>query len=105
MRSMDAKARRALAQIQDCVAADRYLVLPHFRKRMARRGLVWPDMLAVLDDPEGVRLDGNDDWDRPKWIVKGTATDGQGIELVCVLAVGDDGDITVFITVYRGRAV
>ena len=100
MRSMDAKARKALALIQDCVATDRYLVLPHFRKRMARRGLVWPDMLAVLDDPDGVRSDGRDDWSRPKWVVNGMATDGLSVEMVCVLDVDDDGDMTVFITVY-----
>lgn len=98
MRSMDATARRALSIIRDRVAAKRYLVLPHFRKRMALRGLVWPDMLAVLDAPDGVRSDGRDDWNRPKWIVSGTAADGLGIDIVCVLDVDENGDMTVFIT-------
>ena len=98
---MDATAKRALAVIRDCVNAGRFLVLPHFRARMALRGLVWPDVLAVLDAPDCMRPDGKDRYDRPKWLVAGTAADNLPIEVVCVLDTDERGDVTVFITLYE----
>ncbi len=38
------------------------------RKRMDARGMFWADVEAVLDNPQEVRDDGLDRWDRPKWI-------------------------------------
>jgi len=67
---------------------------------MDQRGLVWPDVMALLDHPSDVRSSGLDRFDRPKWIVCGTAADGLGLELVCVIDVDDRGDWTVFITMY-----
>ncbi|MCK4661020.1 MAG: hypothetical protein KAV82_15975 [Phycisphaerae bacterium] len=96
---MNAKARRALGIARQCVAAERIMVLPHFTRRMDKRGLVWPEVLVVLDDPEDVRDGGLDHFDRPKWIVSGTAADGLGIEFVCVLDKDEHGNITVFITI------
>ncbi len=98
--SMDAKARRALGVIQECVAAERYFVLPHFVQRMDRRGFFWADVLAVIDSPGGVRSDGRDRYDRPKWIVSGRAAEGLDVELVCVIDRDDRGNVTVFITIY-----
>ena len=97
---MDAKARKALTVIRQCVEAGRFRVLPHFRQRMAERGLVWPDVLVVLDDPTDVRGNGMDRYDRPKWIVAGSAADGIPIEIVCVLDRDEQGNVTVFITIY-----
>jgi pentatricopeptide repeat protein len=94
------EAGRALMVIRACVAAGRYVALRHFLRRMDQRGLFWPDVLAVIDSPTGVRFDGRDDFDRPKWIISGTAADGVSIELVCVLDTDEAGDVTVFITVY-----
>ena len=98
--SMDAKARKALGVIQDCVAANRYIVLTHFVKRLDRRGFFWPDVLAVIDDPSDVRYDGRDEFDRPKWVMAGKAIGGIRVELVCVIDRDDDGHVTVFITIY-----
>ena len=78
------------------------MVLPRFREQMAARGLLWPDVLAVLDDPADVREGGPETLGRPKWIVAGTAADGKGIEIVCVLDTDEHGQQTVFITLYRG---
>lgn len=100
MESMDAPARQALKIIRQCVDAERYRVLPHFRQRMAQRGLVWPDVLAVLDDPAEVRSDGQDRYHRPKWIVSGKAPDGVPVEFVCVIDEDEQGNLTVFITIY-----
>lgn len=100
MTSMDAKARKALAVIQDCVERDRFLVLPHFTQRMDERGFFWPDVLAVIDAPDDVRSDGVDEYDRPKWIVSGKAIHDIEVELVCVMDTDDDGRVTVFITIY-----
>ncbi len=98
--SMDAKARKALGVIQKCVAAKRYIVLPHFVQRMDRRGFFWADVLAVIDGPGDVRFDGHDRFDRPKWIVSGETIDGLDVELVCAIDRDDRGNVTVFITIY-----
>ncbi len=97
---MDAKARRALAIIRECVAADRCIPLQHFVDRMSERGLFWPDVLAIADAPTGVRGQGLDEFDRPKWVLSGTAADGVALEFVCVLDTDDRGHVTVFITIY-----
>lgn len=98
--SMDAKARRALGVIQECVTAKRYVVLRHFVQRMDRRGFFWADLLAVMNDPSDVRSDGRDRFDRPKWIVSGKTIDGLTVELVCAIDRDDRGNVTVFITIY-----
>lgn len=97
---MDAKARRALTIIRDCVAEDRFMVLPHFTHRMNQRGFFWGDVLAVLDSPTTVRDDGRDRYDRPKWIVAGSTADDLVIEMVCAIDTDDRGRTTVFITIY-----
>jgi len=98
--SMDAKARRALTVIRDCVAAERYVLLPHFTRRMDERGFFWPDVLAMVDSPGRVADDGRDRFGRPKWIVAGTPADDLEIELVCAIDTDDRGRLTVFITIY-----
>jgi hypothetical protein len=98
--SMDAKARRVLTVIRDCVAAERCVVLPHFTKRMDERAFFWPDVLAVIDSPSSVRDDGRDRFGRPKWVVAGKTADDLEIELVCAIDTDDRGRLTVFITIY-----
>lgn len=97
---MDRRATRALLTIRACVGAGRYRVLRHFTERMDQRGLVWGDVLAVLDAPGTVRDGGRDRFDRPKWLVSGTAADGEPMELVAALDVDERGRVTVFITLY-----
>ncbi len=104
MKPMNPNARRALQTIRRSVAEGRYRVLRHFTRRMDQRGLFWADVLAVLDDPAGVRDDGLDDYGRPKWIINGQAADGLELELVAALDRNDAGELTVFITLYwEGR--
>jgi uncharacterized protein DUF4258 len=97
---MSPASRKALAFIHRCVRADRYVLLAHFRRRMTDRGLIWPDILAIVDAPTSVHRQGDDDFGREKWLVRGFAADGLDIEMVCAFDVGDDGDLTVFITLY-----
>ena len=97
---MDVAARKALALIRRCVARGRYRLLPHFTERMDERGLFWPDVLAVLDRPGGVRDDGRDRYGRPKWIIVGETPDGVALELVCAIDADERGRLTVFITIY-----
>ena len=97
---MDAKARKALSVIRRSVDDGRYQLTMHFTQRMDQRGFFWPDVLEVLDDPAGVRSGGTDRYERPKWLLAGTATDGRELEFVCVLDVDEHGDVTVFITIY-----
>ncbi len=97
---MDAKARRALEVFRRCVDTGRYLVLPHFVERMHERSYFWPDVLAVVDSPSEVWFDGRDDFDRPRWIIAGTADYDLPVELVCVMDTDDRGNTTVFITIY-----
>lgn len=97
---MDAKGRKALFVIRRCVAARRYRLLAHFTQRMDGRGLFWPDVAAILNDPADVRSSGSDRWGRPKWIIAGKSACGEKLELVCVLDRDDRGNLTVFITIY-----
>jgi len=75
-------------------------MLPHFRQRLAERGLIWVDVLTVLESPTGVRGGKLDPFGRPKWLVAGSAISGEPVEVVCVLDTNAYGDVTVFITVY-----
>ncbi len=95
---MDARARRSLALIRRCIAAGRFRLLPHFIRRMHGRGLVWPDLLAAIDAPDGLRADGHDDWGRPRWVLSGRAGDGVPVGIVCVIGSDAAGELTVFIT-------
>jgi hypothetical protein len=100
MDRMNRSAREALLMIRACVAAKRYVLKTHFRLRMAERGLLWTDVLTILDAPGDVRSGGRDDFDRAKWLVSGSAVDGEPIEFVCVLDVDARGEVTVFVTIY-----
>src|SRR5512137_2482304 len=97
---MDSRARKAWLIIRRCVEQGRYRVLEHFTQRMDQRGLVWPDVLAVVDDPAEVRPGGPEEFGRAKWIINGTAADGLDVEIVCVLDHDEQGRLTVFITIY-----
>ena len=101
--NMSKKAARALSIIRRCVADGRFVVLPHFVHRMDQRGLVWSDLLAVVDNPDRIHDEGYDRFDRAKWVMSGTAADGLPVEIVCVLDKDEHGSITVFITLYWGR--
>jgi hypothetical protein len=93
-----AEARRALATIRECLEADNYSVSVHFAQRMDERGLFWPDIQSVIDDPAEVRSERMDDYGRPKWIVAGEAASLGEIEIVCAIECDDSG--AVFITIY-----
>jgi hypothetical protein len=97
---MNFDSGKALAAIRNCVRTDHFLLLAHFWQRMTQRGLIWPDVLAVLDEPTEVRSGGLDRFGRDKWLVRGIAADGLDIELVCALDLDDKGEVTVFITLY-----
>lgn len=98
LHQMTAEARRAIATIRACVASERYAIALHFSQRMAGRGLFWPDVEAVIKDPNDVRSQGMDRCNRPKWIVAGETYDGYEIEIVCAIEVDESG--TEFITLY-----
>ena len=76
------------------------MVLTHFIQRMDERGLVWADVLSVLDEPADVRDGGPEQWGRPKWIVEGESADGLPLSVVCVLDCDERGRLTVFITAF-----
>ena len=62
------------------------------------RGLFWPDVQAVIDDPYEVRSEGMDKYNRPKWVVGGEAATGDKVEIVC--AIETDETETEFLTIY-----
>jgi hypothetical protein len=97
---MDRKERWAWDTIRSTVAAGHYRVLRHFAQRMDQRGLFWADVQGVIDAPNRVRSGGNDRFGREKWLLQGKTTDALSIELVCALDVDENGDLTVFITIY-----
>lgn len=97
---MKPEAKEALKIIRRCLTSERFTVTRHFQERMDLRGIVWADVLAVVDTPARVKDDGRDYHDRPKWIIGGEVTDGLDVDVVCVLDTDEDGDWTVLITVY-----
>jgi pentatricopeptide repeat protein len=97
---MHSEPKAALGIIRSCVRAGRYRLLKHFRDRMTRRGLVWADVLAVLDKPAEVRSGGPEKHHRPKWVLTGSAADGLEIEFVCVFEDDEHGNWVLFITLY-----
>lgn len=92
----------ALAIIRECVKADRFVVSPHFVARLDARNLLWPDVLTVLEHPTDVCDGGPETLGRPKWVVAGDGADGLPLALVCVLDTDDDGNVTIFVTIYEG---
>jgi len=56
-------------------------------------------MIAV-ESPADVRFDGHDEFDRPKWVIRGKTDYELPLELVCILDTDDRGRLTVFITIY-----
>ncbi len=86
--------------IRRCIESGAFQVAHHFVERMDQRGLFWPDVLAVVDDPVDVRDGGPETWGRPKWIVAGHSATHDDIEVVCVVDRDELGELTVFITLY-----
>lgn len=84
--------------IRACLDEDRYALAVHFTQRMQQRGLFWPDVRAVIEEPDDVRSQGIDRYRRPKWIVTGEVIGGEIIEIVCAIEV--DESETEFITLY-----
>ena len=88
--------------IRRCVELDRFRLSGHFEDMLSLRVLFWADMLHVLDVPTDVRDDGPDKWGWPKWVVEGTEALGTvAVEFVCKIKGRDDGDFTLFITLYE----
>ncbi len=95
---MKADARGALSTIRRCIAADRILLTLHFRVRLAERGILWADVLAVVESPSGIRGRGVDGAGRSRWIVSGRAAEGTALGLVCAIGRDAAGELTVFVT-------
>jgi hypothetical protein len=97
---MNADAQQALRAIVRCIQTGRYQATAHFLGRMDERGIVWPDVLAALEDADDVRLGGTDPHGRQRWIVAGHAADDLNIEIVCALEGERHRRSAVFITIY-----
>lgn len=91
-------ATAAVSVIRECIATNRVIIKAHFTDRMSQRGLFWPDVVAVLEEPTRVRADGHDEFGRSRWLISGAAADGLDIEMLCV--IDDEGPTTVFVTLY-----
>jgi len=90
----------ALALIQQSVATEQYEATAHFQQRMAERGLFWGDVLAVIEEPDKITADGDDDYGRPKFKLAGETLGGLDVEIVAALDYDEQGNATVFITLY-----
>lgn len=90
----------AIFTIRECIDAERVEVKAHFADRIAQRGLVWADVLAIVEHWSHARNDGLDVYGRPRWLIRGKAADDLTAEFLCVLDWDDSGNLTVFITIY-----
>lgn len=97
---MDRSAPQAVATIRRCVEGGRMRLTMPFRVRLAERGVLWVDVLTVIDQPAQVEADGYDDTGRARWIVHGEAADGTEIGLVCAIGRDEEGELTVFVTAF-----
>lgn len=97
---MESNARKALATIRRCLGANRVRLTVHFRLRLAERGLLWTDLLTLLESPVSMRADGFDDWGRSRWLVSGHAAEGTALTLVCAIGRARGGALTVFVTLF-----
>ena len=60
---MTAEGQRAIATIRECIESDHFSLSVHFRERMDQRGLFWPDLQAIIEDPQDIQL--RPDWKSP----------------------------------------
>ena len=90
----------AIGTIRECVEADRVIIKDHCAQRLAERGLFWGDLLCLLDSPTRVRKDGEDEFGRERWFVRGRLGEDYAAEVLCVIDIDMDGPMTVFVTVY-----
>lgn len=97
---MTAPARRAIRLIQECIEQGKFILTTHFSRRMDERAFFWPDVLATIEDPRGVRSGGLDELGRPIWLVTGRVGGRLFVEIVCVLDKYEHGDQAVFVTLY-----
>ena len=95
---MTTDARRAIIVVRECIDADRYALTIHFSKRMEERGLFWPDVQAVIDEPKDVALLGIDQYGRSKLTIRGAAAFGGDIQIVCAIEIDETN--AEFITLY-----
>ncbi len=93
-------ARQAHSTIRRCVAADRIRLTQLFRVRLVERGVLWADVLSLVDSPVEMRGDGYDDQGRSRWILSGRAADGIEMGLVCVIGRDEAGELVVFVTAF-----
>jgi hypothetical protein len=90
----------ALTFIQNCLNdEERYFVRDHFEMRMSMRGMFWPDILQIVEEPKGVRMDGIDKYGREHCSLNGLTTANAEIEILCVLE-RDPNDNTIFWMIY-----
>jgi hypothetical protein len=86
---MDREAQDALEKVREAVAADRVEATRHFEQQVGARGLVWADMLTILDQPSRMEDQGVEDHGWPKWRIWGQAADGTPAAVVVAIRADD----------------
>ena len=88
---------QAIRTIRGCVHEERYTIRQHVYDRMAERGLMLPDLLALVEDPERATAGGEDEYGRHRWRLSGTLPDGLAAEVVVAI---DATTHATFFTIY-----
>jgi hypothetical protein len=94
---MDNEALDALEKIRDAVTADRVEITRHFERQLGERGLLWVDLLTILDQPSRMEDQGIEEHGWPKWRIWGQAADDT--KAAVVVAIRDDSRVR-FITIH-----
>lgn len=94
---MDEETLHLIEQLREAVAADRVEVTSHFEQRICEQGLLWIDVLTILENPSGIEEQGPDVHGWPKWRIWGQAADGTSAGVV--VAVRPDKRVR-FITIH-----
>jgi hypothetical protein len=85
---MNKEAQAALEIIRSAIAADQVEMTSHFEQMIAERGMLWVDLLTIVEEPERMEDQGPDIHGWPKWRIWGAAADGTAAAIV--VAIRDD---------------
>lgn len=94
---MDMEASEALGKVRNAVAADRVETTSPFEQQIGLRGLLWADILSILDQPSRMENQGIEAHGWPKWRIWGHAANGTAAAIVVALR---DDDRVRFITIH-----
>jgi len=95
--TVDEVAQKSLETIRLAIEDERIEMTSHFDERIAERGLLWVDVLVVVDEPLRMEYQELEEHGWPKWKIAGTSADG--VSVAIVVAIRPDNRVR-FVTIF-----